>query len=130
MQDALDAERVAIREALGYGGPHFPLADHYNNSNWMYGNLAHDKLVGSGDWHETLDLHEHRYMTEDIGQGLAFLVSVGDWAGVPCPVARGLLSIAGAVTGRDFSAEGRTLHALGLAGTDRVALQDMLREGL
>ncbi len=26
--DALDAERIAIREALGYGAPHFPLADH------------------------------------------------------------------------------------------------------
>ena len=27
--DALDAERIAVREALGYGAPHFPLADHY-----------------------------------------------------------------------------------------------------
>ena len=26
--DALDAERIAIREALGYRAPHFPLADH------------------------------------------------------------------------------------------------------
>jgi len=25
---ALDAERMAVREALGYGAPHFPLADH------------------------------------------------------------------------------------------------------
>ena len=34
---ALDNERIAIREALGYGAPHFPLADHYETSNWMYG---------------------------------------------------------------------------------------------
>ena len=27
--DALDAERIAVREALGYGAPHFPLAHHY-----------------------------------------------------------------------------------------------------
>ena len=27
--DALDAERIAVREALGYGAPHYPLADHY-----------------------------------------------------------------------------------------------------
>lgn len=130
VHDALDAERIAIREALRYGPPHFPLADHYNTSNWMYGNLAHDKLVDSGDWHETLDLYEHRYMTEDIGQGLAFLVSVGDWAGVPCPVAKGLLAIAGAVTGRDFTVEGRTLQRLGLAGRDRDAVRDMLQQGL
>lgn len=130
VQDALDAERIAIREALGYGAPHFPLADHYNTSNWMYGNLAHDKLVGSGDWHETLDLDQHRYMTEDIGQGLTFLVSVGDWLGVPSPVARGLLSVAGAVTNRDLLAEGRSLKQLGLAGSDRAAVQGMLQQGL
>ena len=27
--DALDGERIAVREALGYGAPHYPLADHY-----------------------------------------------------------------------------------------------------
>ncbi len=130
VQDALDSERITIREILGYGAPHFPLADHYNTSNWMYGNLAHDKLVDSGDWHEALDLYEHRYMTEDIGQGLSFLVSVGDWAEVPCPVAKGLLSIAGAVTGRDFVAEGRTFEQLGLAKSDRATVQDILQKGM
>ena len=30
--DALDNERIAIREALDYGAPHFPLADHYDDS--------------------------------------------------------------------------------------------------
>jgi len=130
VHDALDAERIAIREALGYAPPHFPLADHYATSNWMYGNLAHDKLVGSGDWHEHLDLRTHRYMVEDIGQGLAFLVSVGEWLGVPVPVAAGLLAIGGAVAGRDFRAEGRTLASLGLSGETPATVQAMLREGL
>jgi opine dehydrogenase len=35
--DKLDAERMAVREALGYGAPHYPLADHYNSDRWMYG---------------------------------------------------------------------------------------------
>lgn len=130
VHDALDAERIAIREALGYGPPHFPLADHYRTSNWMYGNLAHDKLVESGDWHETLDLRTHRYMAEDIGHGLAFLVSVGEWAGVDCPVASGLLAIGGAVAQRDFRAEGRTLQSLGLGGIDPDAMRKMLLDGL
>ncbi|WP_149756409.1 NAD/NADP octopine/nopaline dehydrogenase family protein [Roseivivax sediminis] len=130
VHDALDAERVAVREALGYGAPHFPLADHYNTSNWMYGNLAHDKLVGSGDWHEHLDLQTHRYMTEDIAVGLALLVSVGEWAGVKTPVAAGLLALASAVTGRDWRSEGRTLEALGLADRDPKAFQKTLAEGI
>lgn len=130
VHDALDAERIAIREKLGYGAPHFPLTDHYNTSNWMYGNLAHDKLVGSGDWHEHLDLQTHRYMTEDIAVGLALLVSVGEWAGVPTPVASGLLALANAVTGHDWRSEGRTLEKLGLAGRDPAVLQKTLAEGL
>ena len=36
VQDALDAERIAIREALGYTAPHFPLADHYNRDPDCY----------------------------------------------------------------------------------------------
>jgi opine dehydrogenase len=130
VHDALDAERIAVRATLGYAPPHFPLADHYNSANWMYGNLAHDKLVGSGDWHESLNLTDHRYMREDVALGLAFLVSVGEWAGTPVPVAAGLLAIAGAASGNDFRRSGRTLSALGLGGESRAAMHDMLREGI
>jgi opine dehydrogenase len=130
VHDALDAERIAIREALGYRSPHFPLADHYKTSNWMYGKLAHDKLVDSGDWHEKLDLQTHRYMREDVALGLALIVSLGEWAGVPCPVAAGLLAIGGAASGNDFRKTGRTLETLGLAAMSRARLQTMLREGI
>ena len=119
--DALDAERIAARVALGYAAPHFPLADHYraDGEEWMYGRKVHEKLTGSQDWRERIVLAEHRYMREDVELGLAFLVSVCEWAGVPCPVARGLLALGGAVLGRDLRAGGRTLEALGLAGLSR-----------
>jgi opine dehydrogenase len=126
---ALDAERMAVREALGYGAPHFPLADHYETSNWMYGNLAHDKLVDSGDWREHLELSDHRYMREDVEIGLAFLVSVADWVDVPAPVAKGLLALGSAVCGVDFRQGKRTLEGLGLAKHDPAALQRLLRDG-
>jgi opine dehydrogenase len=127
---ALDAERMALREALGYGPPHFPLADHYESDRWMYGNLAHDKLVGSGDWRERIDLTSHRYMREDVAYGLAFLVSLAAWAGLPSPVARGLLAIGSAVCGEDFEAGPRTLSALGLGRLDRAGLHKLLAEGI
>jgi opine dehydrogenase len=130
VHDALDAERIAIREELGYKAPHFPLSDHYRTSNWMYGNLAHEKLVDSGDWHEHLDLKSHRYMREDVALGLALIVSLGEWAGVPCPVAAGLLAIGSAAAGSDFRRDGRTLETLGLAGMRRASLQTTLREGI
>jgi hypothetical protein len=86
--DRLDLERIAVREALGYGAPHYPLADHYANDRWMYGD-AHKKLVDSGDWREHIDLHTHRYVTEDTELGLAFLASVARWCGVDAPIAHG-----------------------------------------
>ena len=127
--DALDAERIALRAALGYPAPHFPLVDHYTTDRWMYGNMAHDKLTDSGDWREALVLTEHRYMREDVAVGLAFLVSVAEWAGVSCPVARGLLALGSAVCGEDFRATGRTLEGLSLAGLSRTGMATLLEDG-
>jgi opine dehydrogenase len=126
--DRLDAERVAIRQALGYGAPHYPLADHYTTDRWMYGD-AHKRLVKSGDWRERIDLHQHRYVTEDIALGLAFLASVARWVGVDAPVTQGLLAIAGGWLGRDLRSGPRTLEGLGLVGLDRDALQRLLHQG-
>ena len=126
--DRLDAERVAVREALGYAAPHFPLADHYTGDRWMYGD-AHRKLQKSGDWREHIDLAQHRYVTEDIEIGLALLCSVARWAGVDAPVAHGLLALAGAWLGRDLRRGARTLESLGLAGLTPAALQRLLHEG-
>lgn len=129
--DALDAERVAARAALGYAPPHFPLADHYreDGEEWMYGRRVHRRLTDSGDWKERIVLAEHRYMREDVEMGLAFLVSVCEWAGVPCPVARGLLALASAVLGRELRAGARTLEGLGLAALSRDEMRARLQEG-
>lgn len=129
--DVLDGERIAIREALGYGAPHFPLADHYakQGDEWMYGRGAHDKLTDSGDWREHIVLREHRYMLEDTRLGLSFLSSVGRWAGVGTPVASGFLAIASAITERDLYAEGRTLEKLGLADLSRTEMRALLEQG-
>jgi opine dehydrogenase len=126
--DQLDMERIAVREALGYKAPHFPLKDHYTSDRWMYGN-AHRRLVDSGDWREHIDLHTHRYMTEDTVLGLAFLASVARWAGVDAPLANGLLAVAGAILGHDLRQGPRTLEALGLARLSRTELHALLREG-
>ncbi|MGX9392142.1 NAD/NADP octopine/nopaline dehydrogenase family protein [Nitrobacteraceae bacterium UC4446_H13] len=129
--DALDAERIAVREALGYDGPHFPLAHHYakEGEQWMYGRGSHDRLTDSGDWRERLVLTEHRYMREDLRVGLSFLVSVAQFAGVDTPLAKAFLAIGGAICGEDFSQGGRTLQSLGLGGLDKAALQKLLKDG-
>jgi opine dehydrogenase len=126
--DRLDAERIALREKLGYPPPHYPLADHYKSDRWMYGD-AHRKLVDSGDWRERIDLLSHRYMMEDVAMGLAFLVSVARWAGSAAPVAAGLLAIAGAILGRDLAKGERTLEGLGLSRMSPAEVFRLLKEG-
>jgi opine dehydrogenase len=129
--DALDAERIAVREAFGYGAPHFPLAHHYarDGEEWMYGRGSHDRLTDSGDWREQIVLREHRYMREDLRVGLSFMVSAAKLAGVATPLMQSFLAIGGAVCDEDFLSGGRTLASLGFGGLDRNGLQKLLREG-
>jgi opine dehydrogenase len=94
----------------------------------MYGD-AHKRLVDSGDWREHIDLHTHRYVTEDIVLGLAFLASVARWVGCDAPIAQGLLAITGGFLGRDLRQGPRTLEAMGLASLSRDALAQRLQEG-
>jgi opine dehydrogenase len=129
--DALDAERIAVREAFGYGAPHFPLAHHYAREGeiWMYGRGSHERLTDSGDWRERIVLTEHRYMREDLQLGLSLLVSVAGLAGVATPLAKAFLAIGGTICGEDFARGGRTLEGLGLGHLDKAELQKFLREG-
>ncbi|MBL4758130.1 MAG: NAD/NADP octopine/nopaline dehydrogenase family protein [Rhizobiales bacterium] len=129
--DALDAERVALREALGYGAPHFPLADYYDDARpeWMYGNASHERLTDSGDWREKIDLHTHRYLREDIALGLVFYVTLGRWANVDMPVASGLVALASAVTGDDLINGPRSWQGLGLDGMSHEDVTKLLHDG-
>jgi opine dehydrogenase len=127
--DLLDAERIATREALGYGAPHFPLADHYakEGPEWCYGRGSHDRLTDSGDWRENIVLTEHRYMREDTRLGLSLMIDAGRAAGVPTPLARAFLAIGSAISGEDFVAS-RTLTRCGLPA-DPSARASVLRDG-
>jgi len=124
----LDAERIAVRQAFGYSGPHYPLADHYDNDRWMYGD-AHRRLVDSGDWREHIDLASHRYVAEDTELGLAFLASAARYAGVDAPIAHGLLAIVGGILGRDLRKGARTFDSLGFNGISREELKSRLHHG-
>ena len=127
--DALDQERIAVREELGYKPYHFPLRDHYETDQWMYGD-SHKALVDSGDWREDIDLTRHRYMREDTEMGLGFMVSVAEWAGVATPVATGLMAMGSAVCETNFRSGSRTLEALNLSGLDRDDFKNLLENGL
>jgi opine dehydrogenase len=127
----LDEERISVRKALGFQPNHYPLEDYYDETRpneWMYPRAAKKLLMESRLWYEKID-YQHRYVTEDIACGLAFLVSVAEYIGVDVPIARSLITLAGAVSGTNFMETGRTLKSLGLSQLSVEKLRKILDEG-
>ncbi|WP_158882076.1 NAD/NADP octopine/nopaline dehydrogenase family protein [Amycolatopsis anabasis] len=125
---ALDEERIALREALGFAAPHWPLRDyHLGEDTSMYPPDAKAKLLASGLWRESVDL-EHRYVREDIGCGLVLTVALARAAGVETPVGSAILTLIGAALGQDLLAAGRNLDLLGTRDLDEI--RRVAREGV
>jgi opine dehydrogenase len=124
--EATDRERIALREALGYRAPHWPLADYYADRDWLYGPGAYSSVQRRSVWREHLDFR-HRYIVEDVDIGLVLWSSLGRAVGVPMPLTDALIDLTAAMTGVDHRAGGRTLERLGLGGLDKPALRDALQ---
>jgi len=71
----------------------------------------------------------HKYVTEDVPCGLVAMSGLGDAVGVATPVIDGLIALSSAMLGRDLTAEGRTLAALGLAGKNREQIVEAFEHG-
>ncbi len=126
---ALDAERIAVRRALGYDPPDWPLADLYSRQGTtFFGVLSEERLAKQSVWREKIDLR-HRYVEEDIGWGLALWSSLGRWLEVPTPLSDAILVLASTVNGVDYAAEGPTPERLGLPGMTVAGLRRRLRDG-
>jgi len=128
---AHDRERIALREALGFGSHHYPFADHYGENyknEWMYGRRGHSELVKSEKWRESLDFN-HRYIREDVKCNLALLSSIGDLCEIETPIADSLLNLIGVITDEDYKKTGRTLEYLGLSNKTVDEIMELLHEG-
>jgi opine dehydrogenase len=115
--EALDRERMLLREALGYAPPHWPLADYYRDADWFYGPGAFSHVQQASVWRERIGF-DHRYFAEDVACGLALWASLGRALGVPTPLTRAFLLLANALASTDWEAQGRTLENLGAGVED------------
>lgn len=122
--EALDAERRALGAALGIEltpvakgfheagfGPDGDLWEVINGSRMLTAMRAPGAV-------------ETRWLTEDVPYGLITWASLAKEAKVATPVMDALITLAGAVVGRDFQGEGRTVEDLGLAGLDAARLKE------
>lgn len=72
---------------------------------------------------------EHRYLTEDVPFGLLPLIEILERHEIPCPVNKGVASLAASLSGIDFARRGRTLRSLGLEKLSNGDLFRYLHEG-
>ena len=127
--ERLDGERTAIIAELG--GQPTPIKDVLTE---YYG-------VTGADFHETVlkvpayqgstapPNFTHRYIAEEVPTQLVPSVEIARGLGLDAPVMAATVTLAGAVTGKDFAREGWTAERLGLAGLDRDGLLSLLEDG-
>ena len=118
---AVDAERMAVAEALGV-----PTASFLEN--FHQAGLTTRAAAESGDISRacresapnatiksppTLD---HRYIHEDVGYGLVPFAALGDLAGIDTPAIDALVHLCSTLTGIPYAENGLTLDRMGLGG--------------
>lgn len=65
----------------------------------------------------------HRYLLEDVPNGLGLFISLGKLAGVDVSIAESILTLASALLGEDFTSQARTIQSL--MGND-ITIQDVI----
>ncbi|NMA72322.1 MAG: NADP transhydrogenase subunit alpha, partial [Firmicutes bacterium] len=71
----------------------------------------------------------HRYLTEDVPTGLVPMVSLGKALGLPMAVMESLVRMAECLHRVEYSATGRTVESLGLAGLGPAAIRRTVELG-
>jgi opine dehydrogenase len=72
---------------------------------------------------------DHRYIFEDVPFGLVPLASFAKIAGVRVPVIESTISLANALHGVDYRAEGRCAVTMGIEGMDVDAIVELVLGG-
>jgi len=121
--EGVDEERIRVREAFGYPGPHHRLATSYfaDGEPGLFGPAVEGAKAELARWKTAVGL-EHRYLLEDVAHGLSGLRRLGRCAGVPTPVADAVSTVAGALLGRDLDRD-----VDGLPSGSRRELLDAVR---
>lgn len=115
--EAIDAERLSIGRALGI--ELLSLADTFPEMGYApAGENFHEVIRAVVPLRGIRGPSEldNRYLTEDVPIGLTIYSQLGRQLGVATPLMESVIALTGALLGRDFVAEGRTLGRCGIEG--------------
>lgn len=127
--EAMDRERVAVAEALGFRA--------MSAREWLY--IAYD--AAGRTLHEAMRANRGydgikapktvytRYITEDIPMSLVPISSLGQLVGVQTPTIDSIILLGSVLHGVDYLAEGRTAESLGLAGKSLKQIRQFILDG-
>ncbi len=146
--EAVDAELLGLRRALnskeprGYRdflvaqglapdpGPGSTLFDTVRASKLEAGDAPTAAAGDLNTGNTGLNTGNTGCITDGVPCVLVLASSLGEAAGVPTPAIDELVTVASAMLGRDFRAEGPTLATLGLGGLDVTGLVGFARTGV
>ena len=120
--EQVDAERVAVAEALGIRA--------LTAREWLYlaysaaGGTLYDAMRANPGYRGIMaptNLNV-RYITEDVPCSLVPIASIGEAFNVPAPTIKSIIHLASAIHHYDYMKEGRTVERLGLAS---MSLKDL-----
>ena len=126
--DALDAERLALGQALGLE----LMGQHEMGMTW-YGHQGYEDEA-SPDKARNPVYHaikaegelDSRYLTEDVPYGLVPWEELANLVGMEIPICTALINLANSLLGKDFRATGQTLERVGLAGMSVAEIRAMV----
>ncbi|MEX2237396.1 MAG: NAD/NADP octopine/nopaline dehydrogenase family protein [Dehalococcoidia bacterium] len=126
VEEEVDAERVALRRAMGYQAPDYPMKEFYRpgstNDRALFSNVIQE-VNETGDYEEFYETYmpyegmNHRYLTEACAEGLVFIKALANRLGVPTPNSDAIIQLASVISQRDYLATGRTPESVCLVGT-------------
>lgn len=128
--EAVDTERQALAHAFGFAlipEPQLSVmqgyADHGDYLNCYRDSGVFAPLIAPN----TLD---HRYMHEDVGEGLVTWLALAEVAGVSLPTVEALVTLAETITGNDYRrAKAERLARIGLGGMAREEMLNYVLSG-
>lgn len=128
--EAIDAERLSIGRALGVDV--LSLKDTYAKVGYgPTGDTFWSVIRGVAVLHDIKGPTQidSRYLTEDVPIGLNIYSQLGRSLGLEPRLMESVITLAGALLGQNFAAEGRSLESCGIAGLDREALLEYVQTG-
>lgn len=127
--EAMDKERVAVAEALGFRA--------MSAREWLY--IAYD--AAGRTLHEAMRANRgydgikapktvySRYISEDIPMSLVPIASLGRLVGVDTPTIDSVILLGSVLHETDYWSQGRTAESLGLAGKTLKEIRRFILEG-